>query len=256
MYDKDSGGTVVGAFGSGGGGGSGNVTSTGAYGSEPGSPATGDVVFYNNSFYVARWNGTIWELWGPVFPMTEPDDSAFSWVNQGGASTDTTKGGIVLTTPAAAAFSLRIRKQAAPATPWKKTIALVPHMNPRGTGASGVYGALFRESSSGKLHSLSLWPSGAGVQQVLSSTKWTNPTTASATYFSSNPYYTALPLFVRLGDDGTNRTIEVSWDGANFGNEPLHSVGRTDFLTADEWGFFVSAPDTGYGMSVTVLSIA
>jgi hypothetical protein len=62
------------------------------------------------------------------------------------------------------------------------------------------------------------------------------------------------PLFLQIGDDGTNRLVKFSADGQNF--ETFHSIGRTDFLTADEWGFYVSAPDTTYAIGLTVLSIA
>jgi hypothetical protein len=42
-------------------------------------------------------------------------------------------------------------------------------------------------------------------------------------------------LWLRLEDDGTNRKAHYSIDGQVF--RLLHSVGRTDYLTADEIGF-------------------
>ncbi len=69
-------------------GGTGNVTSTGAAGSEPGSPASGDLYFPNNGFVQERYSGSVWVPWGPLYPLTAPPP------NTSAIATDTLNGGI------------------------------------------------------------------------------------------------------------------------------------------------------------------
>ena len=110
---------------------------------------------------------------------------------------------------------------------------------------------IWRQSSDGKLvtfgqyYSNSLW---------LHLYKWTNPTTASALYFGlgsfgSGPQW---PTWLRLEDDGVNRKAYVSNDGTNW--LLVHTVGRTDFLTADEVGFAVQSGGAGYPAGIKILS--
>src|SRR5262245_42632612 len=80
-------------------GGSGNTNSRTAIGSEPGGPSTGNTDWYTNGYKLGIYNGSIWVPYGPIFPMTEPNDGSFSWTNQGGAAVVTTNGGIVMTVP-------------------------------------------------------------------------------------------------------------------------------------------------------------
>ena len=230
------------------------VVEKAAYASLTAATRAGRLKFPTDGFSVLRDSGSALEPWGPLFPLTTPDDSGFAWINQGGASTDTTKGGIFLSGPATAVYSLRIRKKSAPATPWTKTFCLLaPQMNVRATADVGNCGVLFRESSSGKLHSFSFWPRANGGSGYYSSTKWASATSFSAHYVTiNNP--PPMPRFVRIGDDGTNRTIELSEDGQHW--TLFHSIGQTDFLTANEYGFFVNAPDTTYDIGLLVLSIA
>jgi len=98
-------------------GGSGNVTFTSAYASPPASPASGDVWFPSDGFYILRYSGSAWIPWGQNFPFIEPINANYAWINQGSASVVTTNGGVYLSTIAENATTLRIRKKAAPSTP-------------------------------------------------------------------------------------------------------------------------------------------
>lgn len=223
-------------------GGTGNVTSTTAVGSEPGTPASGDLDLYNNSFSVVRYSGSAWVPWGPLFPLTDPSLASIStWVNQGGASVSTTNGGILLSAPAAAGDNIRLRVKTAPATPYKITAML------KGFGAVNAanVGLAFRESGSGKIALAMLGGAFTGKltsAPALASITFTNPTTFNAVYVSNNfPEFPLQmpPAFLRIEDDGTNRIISISSDGINF--MAYHTVIRTDFLTADQVGFFVNS---------------
>lgn len=231
--------------------GSGNAISSTSFGSEPGSPASGDLDLYSSSFYLARYNSG-WQPWGPIWPMTIPPSSGWSWVNQGTASIDTTPGAHTISAPATAPNNLRLRTRTAAATPYTITAAMLLDRYAVNYTYSGVF---FRDSASGKLHTFG-WQTNTALSGVgfYRSAKFTNATTFSADYSHSLyhcPNHGAV-MFLRIADDGTNRICSVSHDGYTW--IAIHSVGRTDFLTADEIGFFVSPQNLTFGHYVTLLS--
>lgn len=217
-----------------------NVVQTAAYASEPASgQLTGDLFLPNNGFYLERYSGAAWVPWGPLFPFTKPVDGDFAWINQGSASVDTTNGGIFLTGPTnSSAFSAKIRKKAAPATPYTITACFLMSVT---ASASGTAGLVFRQSSDGKLHAFGLLTdNGVNGSIYLGSRKYTNPTTYSADYSLIQTVSRLSPcslVWMRIADNGTNRICSFSTDGVHF--IQFHSIGRTDFLTADEVGFYV-----------------
>lgn len=229
-----------------GGGGGGDSTHTSAYGSRPSASNAGDLFLPSDGYNVQRDTGAAWVPWGPLFSFTEPPAvSGFAWVNQGAATGADSKGAIVMTAPASASDNLRILKKTAPATPYTITVAMLPTL----AGANYCKAGLcWRESSSGKVIDF-----GVGYSTVfqLSATKWTNATTYSADYASLG----MLPLgviFLRISDDGTNRKCSFSTDGQNF--VQVHSVGRTDFMTADEIGLLLNENNANYTAAATFLS--
>jgi hypothetical protein len=60
-----------------------------------------------------------------------------------------------------------------------------------------------------------------------------------------------VPRFFRISDNGTDRKVFVSTDGVTF--IEWTTVGRTDFLTADQVGFYVCA-DTSYAVTAVLQS--
>lgn len=228
-------------------------TATGAEGSEPGSPSTGDLFFPNNAPWIKRYSGTVWEPWGPVWPMTKPIDGDFAWINQGGSTVDATNGAILLSGPATAGDSIRIRKKSAPTAPWVLTAYIMPLTGDQGASGS-TFGIGFRQSSDGKLHLLMLDQNPSGS---LYSIKFTDPTTFSATYTSAT--YASLNInmrppinWLRITDDNTNRKCWWSVDGFTW--VEFHSIGRTDFLTANEILFFVNSADASIATSIRLHS--
>ena len=211
---------------------------TGLYSAIPGSPSSGDLYFPTDSFYdVLFYNGgnspASWDHHANGKLLTTPP--SFSWINQGGASVSSTNGGETMVAPTAGgAHQARIRKKAAPSTPYTVTMACLP--TNRGTNSSFGPGPLFRESSSGKLRTLYLAFNTVGL---LDATKWTSPTApVSALFTTRSESLVSSPLiFFRLEDDGTNRKYHFSGDGINF--VQLYSEGRTVDMTADEIGWFL-----------------
>lgn len=211
----------------------------------------GRLLLPSDGFYLARDSGSARVPWGPIFPLTEPVSGDFAWINQGSATISTTNGGVYLEGPAeASAYNWRIRKKAAPATPYTITAAFLINADwfRNGAGSLNAFGALcFRQSSDGKLATLELFLNSLG--NTLRVTKYTNATTLSATYLSLTTTQSYGPLiWFRIADNGTNRICSTSGDGQNWIEQ--HSVGRTDFLTADEVGFAVTGYTNKVGMTL------
>lgn len=234
-----NGALVVPTFQPGGGGGGGATIYTSAYASPPGSPSSGDIWIPSDSFYIFRYSGSAWVPWGPIYPFTTPIDGDFTWVNQGGASSSTVNGGIFLRTPVSASANYRIKKKAAPATPYTITVAIIPSSLGLNYQQAGI---LFRQSSDGKFITLGLEYATAGL--ILAVYKYTNPTTYNSSYTTRAFSQGQQPIWLRITDNGTNRICYWSMDGQNFFQ--FHSVGRTDFLTADEVGFYVNDQTNTY----------
>lgn len=238
------------------------VCQTAAFASEPATdPLAGDLFLPSDSFYAERYSGSAWVPWGPIFPMTKPVDGDFAWINQDSATVTTTKGGIHLARASQGGNDyLHIRKKSAPATPYTITAAFM-HCSDLGGGtlpAGNKYsqcGLCWRQSSDGKVIifavSQASTDTAGGDRLKLALSKYSSATAFSANYGTPRFYIPLAPIvFFRLEDDGTNRKIHWSADGQNF--SLLHSVGRTDFMTADEVGFFVGSYDQQ--SAITLLS--
>ncbi len=246
----DSKGRIT-AAANGTGGGSGNAISSTAVGSEPGSPSSGDLDLYTNAAAVVRYSGSAWVPWGPLFALTDPALSApTTWVNQGTATVSSTAGGIHLSTPAGSGDNLRLRVKTAPSTPYTITAAFLS-LRPNINYAS--IGLAFRDSASGKVvvfadvHDTTTFGAITFVPQ-----KYTNATTFSATYSPGLQYTPGPIVWMQISDDGSNRICRVSADGQNWVD--VHSVGRTDFLTADQVGFYVNSNNSSWPAALTLLS--
>lgn len=170
----------------------------------------------------------------PVFPFVEPIDGDFSWINQGGASVVVTGAGIEFNAPLNAGASVRLRVKSSPSTPYTVVVAIKLGwiINTANTQLGGVG---FRESGSGKFVSFLFGRTAAGLGFKVS--KWDSPTVFSAHYYdvielSSVNQFPPDLLWFKIADDGANRICSISYDGFTF--IQIHSVGRTDFLTADQ----------------------
>jgi hypothetical protein len=215
-------------------------------GSEPGSPGTGDLDLYSNGFAIARYDGAAWQPWGPLYKFTKPVDGDFSWTNQGGASVDTTNGGIYLLVPAAAGQNLRIRKKSISANT-RVELGFSPNI----MGTTPQAGLLLRESGTGKLSTLAV---AAGLGQFAIQ-HWASPTSAPTNDLVSinwTPNFAMLWFAAALS--GSNILYYTSTDGQHW-ILVLTIAKTTQFTTApDEWGFFINAGQVTFGPALTVAS--
>lgn len=233
---------------SGGGDPADTIITPAAYASIPAAGTAGRLFLPTNSFYQFRDSGSVWVPWGPIFPMTPPVDGDFSWVNQGSATVVTTNGGIYLQDPGTSGGNWRLRVKSAPSTPYMITVAVLPNFIDDNSQRVAVG---FRQSSDGKLALFVIQADGGGR---FYSQKWNSPSSFNSNYAGSPAEINANtgPFFLRIADNGTNRILSASRDGQNF--IQFHSVGRTDFLTADQVCFGVDSVVTTYACGMTLLS--
>jgi len=220
----------------------------GLYDNIPLPEKTGKLYFpTNKAGNIARDNGASWDYYGMLHKLVPPVAGDFAWVNQGGASYDATYGPLQFQSIAGAGNNLRILKKAAPATPYSITIFYTAmHWN----GVQSRVGFVWRQSSDGKLVTVAT----KGLTNSYENSKWTDPTTFSANYqsFSLAQFSSPDIMWLRMSDDGVNRTVEYGPDGINW--REYHTVGRTDFLTADEVGIVVNANHASIACSMLLLS--
>lgn len=223
---------------------------TNAYASLSASQA-GLINFPNNGVAVYRDTGSVLSPWGPIFPLTAFVDSGFSWNNQGSSTISTALGRTIYTIPASATSNLRsyIKSKTAPYT---ITMAFMPCFQSATTaGSAGGRGGLcFTDDT--KFHTF--WfefnstAHGSGI--IISSYKWTNSTTFSATY-QTRCFAVRSPLiWLQISDDNSNRLCKISVDGQNW--ITFHSVTRTDFLTATKAGLSLEDGNSNIGQHMII----
>jgi hypothetical protein len=182
--------------------------------------------------------------------VTQLDDTDFTQINFGGSSV-ITKNGIVSLRAPITAQQLRSLVKTLPAAPYK--ITMQAWFNGSGASISGG-GLLLRDSASGKNHVIALCGDNNFRTQ-----KWSTDTSFSALYTQSLTITTdwrryGKPIFLQIEDDNSNRISRVSQDGVTF--EVIHSVGRTDFLTPDQYGFGIDSEGTGDDRILTAFDIS
>lgn len=222
--------------------------SIGTIGARPSAAALGsnNLYFATDSYQLSRSNGATYAVFGPVYPITPADNTTFSWVNQGTATLGTNGGALLLSAPASGGVDVKLRVATAPATPY--TITALVETGNNGTNFAWS-GLAFRASGSGAL--VLFGPLSDTGRQDLTVAKYNNPTSFSATYTTARQA-TSRTWWLRISDNGVNRISSWSPDGFNW--IQVHSVGRTDFLTADQVGFFADSNTSSNPLYISVLS--
>jgi len=231
---------------SGGGGGGGAVTYD-TYANKPAAGNPGAVFIPSDGLLLEVDDGTKWVPQGLVYPdLVKPVLNDFSWINQGSAVVDDSKGYIKMTQDALSGLQLRMLVKTAPSTPYSITAMIIPDVTKSNYNSVGL---VWRESSTGRVINLGF---GHGDYHFMGQ-KYTNPNTWNSNYFAGAAFFPVDgPIFLRLTDNGTDRLMYYSHTGNYW--RLLHSVGRTDFMTADQVGFYVDSENASYGVSMDLLS--
>ena len=183
----------------------------------------------------------------PYYSAVQPPAaSAFTWVNQGSATSTTTSRGVLLSnlTPTGG-HNLTALTVSTPTPPYTLTARLVNTW--LGTAYQEI-GLVLHDSVSGKLKSWAFCQDSGGL--FLGQFDWNSPTS-----YSANNYYQYVindDYFLRIADDSTNHIFSYSRDGEHF--VVLFTQSNTAFLTADSIGFYTDPGSGSAAMSSHLIS--
>lgn len=213
----------------------------------------GRLLMPSNGVYLYRDTGSALAPWGPLYAMTAPVSGDFSWLNQGSASVSTTNGGVYFTaptiTPGSATFAIRARTKSKTGT-YKITMGFLPFL-------SGPYcrmGFMWRQSSNGKIVTTGLECRFPDTDRglIFASYKWDSTTTYNSQYIQGyQGGYTTSPFWTQVEVDSTNRIVRHSPDGLNWID--VHTISKTDFITADEVGYFIDNQYAYYASAMNLI---
>jgi hypothetical protein len=176
----------------------------------------------------------------------------WEWVNQSTATTTpTVNNGIFLTIPVSAISNLRGRKRLIGSNT-RVMAALLPLLATLTTSAIHA-GVFLRESSTGKMVSLSVVPANT-TGPTLYVIRWSSPAATGTVDFSAGLMILTTPTWFRMDLVSTNILYYVSADGQNWAL--IATVAKaTQFTTApDEWGFCNVSSGGAFGAAETLIS--
>jgi len=142
--------------------------------------------------------------------------------------------------------SFRIQYRAAPAAPYTLDAVIDCTNAPENYGACGIG---WRQASDGKL--VLYYVVYENQPMRLSYRTYTNATTYSGSYFNLSSV-NGLPIRLRLQDNNTNRIVSLC--NTNWDCVQMHSISRTDFITADQLLFMANAINANYATISTLIS--
>lgn len=204
------------------------ITQT-AYASRQAATKAGRLWLPTDGWQLARDDGAAWGQYGPIFgPLTPPAYADFSWDNQGAAAASDSKGGLLFTCANSATNQHTLYKSA-PAAPYTLIVGFIPMFFPLTTSAQ-VLTVGWRKNSDALKVSCQIYNTNIIVNRIAKINA--NGSFNSSYRVSANWWYTGGIMWFKLVDDNTNRVFSVSSDSQNW--QQVHSVGRTDFITADQ----------------------
>lgn len=165
--------------------------------------------------------------------------AGWSWVNQGTSTLDTSNGSWYVAANAVAnTHSVRAIVKSTPSGSYSVTVK-VSMLAAATSQWDAMTGIVFRESSSGKLTTCELETfSGNALAWYINAVYWTSATTPSAGVGSQIYRVSGDGAMIRAGDDGTNRTCDLTVDsGGHWIN--FYTQSRTATMTANQIGVFV-----------------
>lgn len=184
-------------------------------------------------------NGSSWDSWlcEPLYKLTPPPTSGWSWVNQGSATVSYNTYNTLLTCNNS---GINVITRSYPSTPWK--IDVVFDFNyVTETSSNLIFGFVYMDNTNAFTDYEFLFDTAGfnwGWMCQINSNKYTSGLGFSGSYFGRRGYILGYTKFIRFGDDGTNRYCSLSADGQNY--VQIHSVGRTDYITPTKVGVMIS----------------
>jgi len=226
-----------------------------SFANRPAAGAPGRIFLPSDGIFIERDNGSLWEKFGPIWPMTPPVAADFpTWVNPATSTFTDNKGAPFFVSAVASTTNLRCRVKDYPAGSFTVEMAFTLNAWPYGNHIGGL---CIRDSISQKLTVFGLY-STTGDMQVIAY-NWNSPTSPSGSVTGSAGCHLgeAQLIWLKYYDDGTtNRVISVSVDGYTWAQ--VASVSRTDFIVPNQIGVWVNGYagySSGNGQNDTGLNL-
>lgn len=220
----------------------------------PASSKNGILYFPDDGQALNRDTGSQFNQFGPLYRMYTPP-AAGNWTGFGSPpALDSSGSGLYLANSGGSGANLQGYTLPAPSTPYIIDALVMPLLTFYGTLDGGL---CWRNSSSGKIETFGWTATGGGASPSLQWIEWTNPTTYSATRnflqaSGSLVVWANGLIWLRLKDDGTNRTVWISQDGQRF--IEIGTCSSTDFATPNEVGFYLDNEQTTFASGTLLLS--
>lgn len=226
-----------------------------AYASRPAAGTPGRIFLPTDGAFIERDDGTNWEKFGPIWPMTPPLASDFpTWLNQSNSTCTNTYGPMSLNALISTSAIWRAVLKTYPTPPFTVVTAFLPNIIPYQYSSYVELGLCIRDSATGKMEVYGHGGSGNSMNvrgYYFASATATSGT--SVTGWPSEQHYAESPLlWIKYVDDSTNKVISMSVNGVTW--TQLCSNARTTNLTPDQIGFAVQAIG-GYASSAPYFSI-
>lgn len=224
-----------------------DMLTSGAYASKPTAGVAGRQYQTTDSYYRLYDNGSSWEHYGPIYPLSPADDSNFSWVNQGSATITTTSGGLVLYAPSnGGSDNLRGRFATLPSPPYTVTIGFYPICAIQGGICFPAF--VLRESATGKMTSILV--GNATVSDGSTSIRTFNHSGTTNFGLRQNWDFIAIsPIWLRLVNDNTNILYQVGATPYDFIQMDSQAKASPFTTAADQYGFMLD-PNNAEGKMV------
>lgn len=244
-----------------GGGGS----SRGLFASAPtcNAGASGTTYFATDADLQGQCNGTSWQWFYAQIPAVPTSISGSStWFNQSTlaaqASVANTSGGagVIFTGGQLNGSNVQGRLRAYPATPFTYIVCMQTFTNPQFTEV-GMMATDGTNIVTSKIVSWAVSSTGVpGTSFIMSYVKWTNATTASASYTPTpaiaSYYDHAVPKCFGYSDNGTTRKVRISFNKNDWMNANFADVTNTEFVTPTNIGYY-SNSNGGQGNTVSLI---
>lgn len=192
--------------------------------------ATDQSVFYYDDGQ--KWN----PIGTNIKTLTLPKLSDFTWVNQGTAiATDTGSGlSVAATNITGGSRSAKMLVKAMPATPFKVDVCIQYAALTNFGAINGPVGLCFRDSTTGKIHALTIDIDASG-NCYMASSKYDSPTSFNSNYVKNPSDFVGGMIWLRMTNNGTLREFWFSKDGIVYNN--FNFCASNDFMTPDQIGF-------------------
>ncbi len=206
--------------------------SVGAYASRPSATRAGAIYAANDGFALSRYDGSAWQEWGPIYPITPPSttwDQQWTWYQQGSATLTQSGASWIMKLPAETSGLVRMIVKNRPVGTYTVEIGMRMLIWPADfTG----WGLVFQNSANAHSHFGACYHNTGGDACHLMNDKYDNGGGFNSTYVSiaTSQRMVALnwPLFFRVTQDGLYRICQFSQDGVFW--YTYHFVVNSDFL--------------------------